>query len=136
MHRSAIIAEARKWLDTPFHHQGRVLGHGVDCYGVIEMVARAFNLPTPSVNYARIPDEAMLTGFLDQYAERSSLNIAQPGDIVVILFMKKMRHLAILTDIGLLHAYEPAGKVVEHSADEKWRRMFRRAYRFPGVIDG
>jgi cell wall-associated NlpC family hydrolase len=29
--RAAVVAEARSWLGTPFHHQGRVKAAGVDC---------------------------------------------------------------------------------------------------------
>ena len=137
MRRSEIIAEARKWLGTPFHHQGRVIGHGVDCYGVIEMVARALKVEVPEgLTYSRIPDEIQLITYLDGYTLRVPLNEAREGDIIVIPFLKKMRHLAILTDKGMIHAYEPVGKVVEHAIDEKWRRMFRRAYAFPGMTHG
>src|SRR5215469_180915 len=29
--RAAVIAEAKTWLKTPFHHMARVKGAGVDC---------------------------------------------------------------------------------------------------------
>lgn len=134
MRRTEILEEARKWLDTPYHHQGRVIGHGVDCYGVIEMVGRALGVNIPdNIRYGRIPDEAELLANMDTYAVR--VPVAKAGDIVLIPFVHKIRHMAILTDKGILHAYEPAGKVVEHSIDDRWKRLFRRAYAFPGVID-
>lgn len=135
--RSQIVEEARKWLGTPFHHNARVLGHGIDCYGVVEMVGRALGVHIPeNIVYSRIPDESELLGYMDTYAVRIPLLEAKPGDIVILPFDKKMRHMAILTDLGMLHAYERAGKVIEHSVDEIWKRMFRRAYQYPGVIDG
>ena len=33
--RDSIVAEARTWLDTPYLHQGRRKGHGVDCLGLV-----------------------------------------------------------------------------------------------------
>jgi cell wall-associated NlpC family hydrolase len=35
-----IVAEAETWLNTPFRHQGRLKGQGVDCVGFISEVAR------------------------------------------------------------------------------------------------
>jgi len=29
--RAAVVAEARRWIGTPYHHQADVLGAGVDC---------------------------------------------------------------------------------------------------------
>lgn len=134
--RSDVVAEARKLLGTPYHHQGRVLGHGVDCYGVIEMVARSLGIDVPNgITYSRIPDELELIRNMDQYAIQVPVSEAGVGDIVLIPFLHKIRHMAILTDMGILHAYEPRGMVVEHAVDDRWRKQFRRAYRYPGVID-
>lgn len=134
MHRTDIVEEARKWLGTPYHHQGRVLGHGVDCYGVIEMVGRTLGVPIPQgITYSRIPNEEELIGYMDGYAQRIPLESAAMGDIIILPFKFKMRHMAILTDKGMLHAYEPEGRVIEHAVDAKWRRLFRRAYQYPGV---
>jgi NlpC/P60 family putative phage cell wall peptidase len=134
--RSEIVDEARKWLGTPYHHQGRVLGHGIDCYGVIEMVGRALGIAIPeNIVYSRIPDEKELIGYMDTYAVNIPVSAAMAGDIVIIPFMNRMRHMAILTDSGMLHSYEPQGKVIEHAIDAKWRRLFRRAYQYPGVTD-
>jgi NlpC/P60 family putative phage cell wall peptidase len=134
MQREEIVEEARKWLGTPFHHMGRVMGHGVDCYGVVEMVGRSLGVHIPDdIVYSRIPDEKELIAYMDQYAVRVPLEQAQAGDIIIVPYQFRMRHMAILTDKGMLHAYEPLGKVVEHAIDNKWRRMFRRAYQYPGV---
>ena len=40
--RAAVVAEARQWLRTPYHHMGRVRGAGVDCATLLaEVYARA-----------------------------------------------------------------------------------------------
>jgi cell wall-associated NlpC family hydrolase len=40
--RAAVVAEARSWLRTPYHHMGRVKGAGVDCATLLaEIYARA-----------------------------------------------------------------------------------------------
>jgi cell wall-associated NlpC family hydrolase len=137
MLRSEIVAEARKWLDTPFHHNGRVLGAGVDCYGVVEMVGRALGVEIPpNIRYSRIPDESELLHYMNTYAVLVPRDQATEGDIAIIPHQGAMRHMGILTDKGILHAWEPAGRVVEHSIDKGWARLIRRVYAYPGVIDG
>ena len=38
----AIIAEARSWLGTPWHHQASLKGVGCDCIGFVRGVAKPF----------------------------------------------------------------------------------------------
>ena len=135
--RDLIVLEARKYLGTPYHHQGRVLGHGIDCYGLIEMVARGLGFECPSkVSYSRLPDQSHLLAYMDQYAVQIEKTHALAGDILIIPFRGQLRHMAIKTDIGMIHSFEPAGMVVEHALDEAWWRLVRRAYAFKEVVNG
>ena len=34
-----VVAEARRWLGTPWRHQARLRGVGVDCGGLVVCVA-------------------------------------------------------------------------------------------------
>ncbi len=44
--RSGVLTEARKWIGTPWHHQGRINGVGVDCAMFLcEVYFRAGLLP-------------------------------------------------------------------------------------------
>lgn len=45
--RAEIVAEARLWLGTPYHHQGSVLGVGCDCVGLVRGVYRGLIGPEP-----------------------------------------------------------------------------------------
>lgn len=36
--RAAIVAEARRWLGTPYRHQASVIGAGADCLGLVRGV--------------------------------------------------------------------------------------------------
>ena len=38
--RAAVVAEARSWLGTPYHHQGALAGAGCDCLGLVRGVWR------------------------------------------------------------------------------------------------
>ncbi len=37
---SDVVRTARTWLGTPYHHQGRLKGVGVDCAGLLIGVAQ------------------------------------------------------------------------------------------------
>ncbi len=39
--RAAVVAEAHRWLRTPYHKHGRVLGAGVDCSMLLAEVFEA-----------------------------------------------------------------------------------------------
>jgi cell wall-associated NlpC family hydrolase len=40
--REAMVADARRWIKTPYHHKGRKFGVGVDCGGLIYEVYNKF----------------------------------------------------------------------------------------------
>lgn len=45
--REAIIAAARSWLGTPYHHQASLKGVGSDCLGLIRGIWRELYGPEP-----------------------------------------------------------------------------------------
>ena len=56
-----VLTEARSWMGTPWHHQARLKGVGVDCIGLVVGVCSALGLPLEdSKNYARYPDGVAL----------------------------------------------------------------------------
>lgn len=138
--RDEIVAEARTWVGTPFKHQARVKGLGVDCAGVVIETGRALGLlDYPEQGYSRQPSPNKMGGLLDQYLERIEVSEVLPGDIYWMRFIEPM-HLAIATVLddgrtGIVHAYSSVGKCVEHGLDNKWRNRIVRAYRYSGVSD-
>jgi cell wall-associated NlpC family hydrolase len=59
------------------------------------------------------------------------------GDVALFAY-EHTRHLAVVANyhaggLSIIHAYEPAGKVVENRLDDEWRRRLRAVYRLPGV---
>jgi len=44
--RCSIIAEARSWIGTPYHHQAALKGVGYDCLGFVRGVWRAISVST------------------------------------------------------------------------------------------
>lgn len=80
MHTSAhVIAAARGWLDTPFHHQGRLKGVGVDCIGLVVGVARELGVGIyDEAELARQPREGRLRAALNEHLQRPALLCPQP----------------------------------------------------------
>lgn len=132
MRPSEIVAEARTWLGTPFHHQGRVKGAGVDCIGLVIGVARDLGLVDyASPAYGRIPNPVVMGRELRAHLLPASA--IDPGVVLWFAFAQAPQHVGIVTDSGLIHAYATAGKVVETGLDPQWIARTRGMFRFPGV---
>jgi len=134
--RGEVIIEARRWLGTPFMHQARVQGVGVDCAGLIVCVARACGLlDVDYQGYGRVPHEGMLRAICDQHL--TPIAAPDPACVLLMGFLPgpgNEQHLAILTDADtIIHAYESAGSCVEHRYSSAWRARTNAIYRMPGV---
>ena len=118
--RAAVVAEARGWVGTPFHHAGRVKGAGVDCLMLLaEVYERAGIVPHVEPPFY-VPDwhlhrdaERYLDG-LRAYATEIG-GPPSPGDIALFRFGRTFSHGAIVTDWPrLVHAYW-AARIVTHA---------------------
>lgn len=145
-----IVNEARLWLGTRFHHQGRVRiteNHkgGCDCIGLVIGVASKLGLKSQhgslisyldNTNYNRLPDGEKLKTILETHLEEITDNNIKIGDVLLFKFDKNPQHVAIITDltkdglIFIIHAYAPSRKVVEHHLDEEWKEKIVGIYRF------
>ncbi len=117
-----IIKEARTWVGTPYKHQGRIKGLGVDCVGLAIGVAESLGVQVGHIpGYGRIPSGNRLRAGLDLHCSR--VDQLAPGCIILMRFKKEPQHLAIYTDQDtIIHAYQSVGKCVEHSFSDKWKR--------------
>ena len=140
--RFAIVTEARRWLETPFHHQARLHGVGVDCVGLVIGVARALGLVAPDFDvaaYPRTPDGKSLMHLTDAHMTRIHEADMQPGDVVVVAFAKDPQHLGIVGDyrhggLSIIHAHSIAGRVIETRLLFGPHMRFVAAYSLPGVV--
>lgn len=139
-----LIDEARKYLGVRFCHQGRSKIHGVDCLGLIICIAQTLELKSRqgvSLHqcdqriYSRMPDKTALHNALEKHLNKKSLHQMMPGDIALMEFDNNPQHLAIISDygtennLGCIHAYAPAKKVVEHRLDEHWQSKITNLFR-------
>lgn len=142
--RADVVRVAREWLGTPYLHQHRAKGVGVDCAGLLIGVARELGLTTADFDirgYARQPDGSLMStcGTLLLPIRVQDM---QPGDLVAMRFEDEPCHLAIVGDypvaghLSLIHALgtrDGHGRVVEHRLDERNRAKVVGAFKFPGV---
>lgn len=112
--RDAVVAEAMTWLGTPYHHQGRIKGAGVDCGMLLSEVYAACGEITQvdAGNYAcdwhlHRSEEKYLEHVL---AAAREIATPGPGDVVVFRFGRTFSHGAIcLGENKLIHAYRDRG---------------------------
>ncbi len=131
-----MIEKMREFLGTPFHHQGRVKGVGVDCAGLlIEGTKEAGLKGVPDLTgYRRSPDGSTLQQIMDDYLDRVPKGENwQVGDILLFQFDGVMpQHMGMVTQFDppyMIHAYSVARKVVEHIVDDIWLKRLVRVYR-------
>ena len=76
--REQIVSVARAAVGTPWHHQGRVAGLGLDCIGLLVHVARELDLEGAGyakTNYAHFPDQARVQRELAEYLDRITFSM-------------------------------------------------------------
>lgn len=119
--RLAAITAARAGLGTRFRPQGRLIGVGLDCVGVALLAAAGAGLqlgPVPS--YALGGDhEVLLAATLRQFGLRR-VHRPRPADLVEYALARGHRHLALITERGILHAHAGLGRVVEGPVPDDW----------------
>lgn len=132
--RSRIIEAARRYLGTPFLHQGRMLGSGVDCAGLLTCVAYDLRLRDVHViDYGRTPDPDRARSVIETHMDAVPFSELAPGDVVSFVVVQSVQHYGLITEINptrFLHAYQTVGKVVEQSLVGPWMNRLRRCYRF------
>lgn len=130
-----IIAAARSALDTPFRHQGRRVGEGMDCAGLLRHVCDILGVPCiDESGYPRRPYRGMIESSLDsQPSLKRAFDGLLPGDVLLMRFAGEPQHIAIFTGTGIIHALQSIGKVCEHGFTGPWPRRLVRIYRFTGI---
>jgi hypothetical protein len=131
-----VIREARRWIGTPWEHQGRRLGEGVDCVGVAIGAGAALGLVERDYrSYARTPDPRVLLAHISAYCERVST--PEPGAIGLFRWRRDPQHVGIFGDspegLTLIHAWERVGRCVETTFDSRWRVRLMSVWRLRGV---
>lgn len=127
------MAAARTYLHTPYQHQARLPGIGLDCYGVVVVAYEAAGFAMCARhNYSPQPSEEELYAWLDMRFARINLNQVAPGDVLVFAMVREAQHMALVESVSpvrMLHAYQGVGKVVAHELVAPWSRLLRSVHR-------
>lgn len=110
--RAAVVAEAKTWLRTPWHHEARVKGSGVDCAQFLIGVYAGVGL-VPAITTEHYPhdwhlhrDEPRFLAYLLQFAD--PVDAPLPGDVAMFQYGRHAAHGAIVIDEAgptIIHAW-------------------------------
>jgi NlpC/P60 family putative phage cell wall peptidase len=139
--RARILAAARAFLGTPYHHQASLKGVGCDCLGLVRGVWREVHGAEPEATppYA-VHWAAHAAGeTLALAAGRHMLPVAptarRPGDLLLFRWRDHLpaAHCAILSSPErMLHAHDGAA-VCEVALSGWWLRHLAFVFSFPEV---
>ena len=136
-----VVEAARGWLETPFHHQARLKGVGVDCIGLVIGVARELGLVAPDFDitaYSRMPDGNSLMAYANWHLTQVEFEELAPGHILVLAIDQEPQHFGVVGDyrhggLSLVHAHSPSQRVIETRLMFTGNLRYVQAFAFPGV---
>lgn len=136
-----VVAQARRWISTPYRHQASLLGVGCDCLGLLRGVWRGLYGDEPCTVPPYAPGWAD-TARGDPLREAAARHLvpldppeAGPGDVLLFRWRTHLPagHCAIASGPGaMIHAHDGAA-VAEVAIHPWWRRHLAGAYRFPDL---
>ena len=138
---SAVVAEARRWIGTPYVHQASSFQAGCDCLGLIRGVWRHLygaepeRLPNYTLDWAEPQGEEVLWDAARRHLRPVQADPLVPGQ--VLLFRMRQgavaKHLGIVSAAGaapaFIHAYTRHG-VVESPLPDPWVRRIVARFEF------
>ncbi|MDZ4759645.1 MAG: NlpC/P60 family protein [Alphaproteobacteria bacterium] len=139
--RTAIVAEARRWIGTPYAHQASVRGVGTDCLGLVRGVWRAVVGEEPEVPPPYTPDwaealgEETLLGAARRHLTEIPAGEAHEGDVVLFRMAlgAPAKHAGIVSAPGrIIHAYWGRA-VCETRMVPWWERRVAAVFSWPGM---
>ncbi len=140
--RADIVAAARRWIGTPYHHQGALAGAGCDCLGLVRGVWRDLYGREPEVPPPYTPDwgetgsaEPLLAAARRHLVERPCA-AAVAGDVVLFRLRPTMvaKHVAILAAPGRMIHAQSNDQVREVVLTAGWQKRLVAAFAFPGAV--
>lgn len=142
MQREKIVAEARRWIGTPYLHQASVCAAGADCLGLVRGVWRAvvgtepFPMPSYSMDWGECSGDEHLFRAAMRWLTPEPPGVMQPGSVLLFRMREGAvaKHLGILVAAGdaarFVHAYSGHG-VVESPLSGPWARRIVSSFAFP-----
>lgn len=132
-----LVDTARTCLGTPFYHQGRVAGIGLDCIGLVIHAMKQIGITVSDErDYGREPQGDKLHAALINHGftkhELESEDDIVAGDVLLFRFNGEPQHVGLaVSSTAMVHSYAPIGRVVETGLGETWLRRVAGVYRLP-----
>jgi cell wall-associated NlpC family hydrolase len=148
--RVEIVDYAKTFLDVPYKHLGRNPDSGIDCIGLLRLIADRFQFSNHDFfNYAPTADGMTLIRELDRaFGVDGGYDASAPppdryehGDVLTFWIRRRTRpkHAGIFVRLedgreGVLHTYTNVGRVTLHGLNGWWKDRICKVYRWPGVV--
>lgn len=137
--RDAVVAHALRWLRTPYHHQGRMLGHGVDCAQLLCAVYEAAGVVGP-IQPGNYPRDWHMCRSEERYLlwlARVGATLTYPpqaGDVAMFRFGRTWSHGGIFVSATeVVHAYVKSGVIVTRLSEEPLASSPMAFFTLPGL---
>lgn len=136
-----IVAAARRWIGTPYHHQASLRGAGCDCLGLVRGVWRDLYGTEPEAAAPYTPDWGEVGGtehLLEAAARHMTpvpLEGIRPGDLLLFRLRPNTvaKHVALLSGPRhMIHA-RSGDEVREVALTVGWWTRAAAAFAFPGA---
>jgi cell wall-associated NlpC family hydrolase len=120
--RQMVISEAESWLKTPFHHEARVKGAGVDCgqlliavYSAVGFMPTDYQLEHYAPDFAQHRDYEWYLSIVEKFSHE--ILSPDPGDIVLFKWGRLYSHGGIVTSWPqIIHAWALTQDVIRFDA--------------------
>lgn len=134
-----VLAEAERWIGTPYRHGASTRGVSCDCLGLVRGIWRALYGCEPERPGIYAPDWAEVsTGdpmleAASRHMNRRVSPVPMPGDLVVFRWRVGLaaKHLGIMAhDNRFIHAYQ-GHSVMASALVPQWRNRIAGIFSFP-----
>ncbi len=150
-----VLEIARSWEETPYAHQGRLKGVGVDCLGLLigmwheiygfwpekapsytPIWAEAANLDRSAPFHIREPLLDAAQKHLLQVTPAAGARNPRPGDVLLFRVRRRsaVKHCAIQDEDGkVIHSLD-GERVLSSAPNRVWLKLGTYVFRWPGVV--
>jgi NlpC/P60 family putative phage cell wall peptidase len=135
-----FLTEAKSWMGTHYHHQGRLKrsdAHkgGVDCIGLVIGICKELGMNeivrADKTDYSPNPTGNQLAHITGDHLIEIAFEDKNPVDILLFKTFKDPQHVGILIEgDSFIHCNSSAGKVVQQPLSKIWERMVTHVFRF------
>jgi cell wall-associated NlpC family hydrolase len=139
--RLDFLATVRGYLNTPYKHQARLPGVGMDCPAPLICAAVHHGIKPAGFDvtaYPRDPDGHTLQALCDEHLTRIVFSEVKPADVLLCRFREgRPQHLGIVSTLNPLRwIHAASGSKVRESqvAFGPMRMALVQAYRVPGLV--